>query len=309
MIEIAGFAVLRLFWIAVLPLVAVLGFAFARQASALAGWDRAADPALLAALQRLGRVVPGSGGKSWYLPATAAVLISLALVGPARETRDGQSFRNLDGLVIAIDLSRSIAEGGNLAQALTAARLVADRAGSRPVALVVYGGDAYLASTFTTDAAALGTTIAVLDGETVPDSGSRPEHALALARRILSDTGVLAGQVVLITDGGGLGGRALEEAEAIEAAGSRVSALFVPAVSTPVGAPRPEPGVVDALARVGGGRSGSVLDPLEVAEDAGARAATRLADGEFAVLLWTDYGRYLLVLALFPALAMFRRRA
>lgn len=309
MIEIAGFAFLRLSWILVLPLVAVLGFAFARRASALSGWDRAADPALLAALQRLGRVVPGSGGKIWLPPAAAAVVISLALVGPAREARDGESFRNLDGLVIAIDLSRSIAEGGGLAPALTAARLVADRAGSRPVALVVYGGDAYLASTFTTDAVALGTTIAVLDGATVPDAGSRPERALALARRALADADILSGDVVLVTDGGGLGAAALGEADAIATAGSRISTLFVAATAGPEGTNSPERAAVDSLARRGGGLAGDALDPLDVAEAVGSRPATRLVRSEFAVLFWTDYGRYLLVLALFPALAMFRRRA
>ena len=309
MIEIGDFVLLRWVWFAAVPLVILLSFSFARQTSALAGWDRAADPALLAALHRLGRVVPGSGGKRWLMPAATAVLISLALVGPAREARDGQSLRNLDGLVIVIDLSRSLAEGGHLSEALTAARLVADRARARPVALVVYGGDAYLASTFTTDAAALGTTIAVLDGETVPDLGSRPERALALAGRTLDEAGILAGDVVLVTDGGGIEEAALDEAEAIVAAGGRLSALVVPAAAGPEGTGAPAAAAIAALVRLGGGLSGDVRDPLAVAEAVGTRAATRLAQSGYEVLFWTDYGRFLLILALFPALALFRRRA
>lgn len=309
MIELAGVTLLRWYWLAPLPLIALLVVAFSRQTSALAGWDRATDPALLAALKRLGRVVPGGGGKRWLLPAATAALISLALTGPARETRDGPSFRNLDGLVLVVDLSRSVAEGGGLSQALTAARLVADRAGSRPVALVVFGGDAYLASTFTTDAAALGTTIAVLDGDTVPEAGSRPWRGLSLARRTLAEAGILVGDVVLVSDGGGLEAAAVAEAEALAAAGARVSVLVAPGAAGP--APRDAAAQVsiEALARVGGGLTADVRDPLDFAEALGRQPASRIARAGLEVLFWTDYGRALLILALFPALALFRRSA
>jgi Ca-activated chloride channel family protein len=311
MIELFGVTFLRPWWLAAVPLILILSVIFARRITALAGWDRAIDPALFAALKRLGRVIPGRGRKSWF-PALAATIIALALVGPALRTNDGTSFRNLDGLVIVMDLSRSVAEGGRLAEARLAARYVADRAGSRAVALVVYAGDAYLANTFTTDAAALGTTIAALDGETIPDPGSRPERGLAIARQTLANANIIAGDVVLITDGGGIGSPALRETEAIAASGSRVSTLFVPAGGAN-GAqpemPRPQHSVVDAVARIGGGVAGDVIFPASVADDAGAGRATNLAAGNLAALVWTDYGRYLLLFALPPALALFRRRA
>jgi Ca-activated chloride channel homolog len=308
MIEVGGFALLRPLWLAGVPLAFLIGFLIVRRVTALAGWDRAVDPTLLAALDALGRVVPGTGRRN-RLPLIAAALIVVALAGPARESKDGTTFRNLDGVVIVMDLSRSVATGESLNEAVTAARLVAERAGSRPVALVVYAGDAYLASGFTTDAAALGTTIAVLDGETVPEAGSRPERGLALARTVLAEAAIVAGEVVLVTDGGGIGRTAMREAEAITAAGGRVSTLFVPASGGSAGTEPPQRSVVDAVARIGGGTAADVGDPMPVADAVGARWPSRLVRGDFAVLIFTDYGRYLIGLALIPALLLFRRRA
>jgi Ca-activated chloride channel family protein len=308
MIEVFGIELLRPLWLLVLPAVAAIGYFSTSRGTALAGWDLAIDPALLAALHRLGRVVPGSGRRNWF-PAATAALIALALVGPAKEARQGTTFRNLDGLVIVVDLSRSVTEGKHLAETLAAMRLVTQQAGTRPVALVVYGGDAYLASAFTTDLRALGTTIAVLDGETVPDTGSRPGRGLEVARRSLTDADIVAGDVILVTDGGGLGDAAFREADAIAALGSRVSILFVPASAGPPNAPPPDRSIVEALARAGGGEIADVLDPGVIAELIAQDWSSRLGTGDFAALIWRDYGRFLLLLALIPALALFRRGA
>ncbi|SMF51860.1 Ca-activated chloride channel family protein [Tistlia consotensis] len=308
MIELGGIALLRPAWLLALPAVALLALLSARRAGLLGGWDRAVDPALMAALRRLGRVVPGRGGHDW-LPAVAAALIALALSGPARETRDAPAFRNLDGIVLVLDLSRSVAESGYLPEALAAARLVAERSGARPLALVVYAGDAYLASAFTTDAEALGTTIAVLDGATVPDAGSRPDRALALAGRTLRQADIVAGDVVLVTDGGGLDEAARQEVGKIVAAGGRVSTLFVPPAPDPAGGPLPDRRQLDALAALGEGLGGSVDHPLELAEALGGEQASRIAQNDLSALFWRDWGRYLLLAALLPALALFRRRA
>jgi Ca-activated chloride channel homolog len=308
MIEQAGWAVLRPLWLLALPLVAVLTVMVSRHSGALGGWRVAIDPHLMAALERLGRVVPGQPARTWPA-AGAAGLIALALAGPAKERQDAPSYRNLDGLVLVVDLSPSVAQGGRLTQAVTAARLVADRGQSRPVALIVYAGDAYLASAFTTDARALGTTLAVLDGETIPDEGSRPERALRMAREILAGAQIIAGDVVLITDGGGLSESAMQEARSIRAAGSRVSTIYVEPSILPAGVPQVERAALDAVAETAGGLAGHVLDPFPVAEVAGVGTASRVIQSDLVAFLWTDYGRYGLVFSLLPALALFRRAA
>lgn len=306
MMSIWGYDLLRPFWGLAIPPVAVLGFFLARRGGALGAWNRAVDAPLMAALDRLGKVSRGARDTRWLAPLIAAC-IALALTGPARERDDGVAFRNLDGVVIAIDLSPSMVRGGRFADAITTARLVAQSVGSRQVGLIVYAGDAYRASAFTTDAAALGQTIAFLDGDTMPDAGSHPERAIARAGRMIEAAEILLGDVVLITDGGGIGAAALAQARSLAEAGVPVSTIYVPARAP--GAPAPDRAAVVALAEAGGGASGSLLDPFPVtrALEQGMERRLRAMDG--AVRMQRDYGRFLLLLAVLPTLALFRRRA
>ncbi len=304
MVSLDSFAVMRPLWLLALPLLALLAYAVRRRAAGVPGWDTAIEPALLAALGKLGRIVPGSGRRDWPAPL-AASLLAVALAGPALRSAETITYRNLDGLVVVMDLSRSVSLSDHFDAALVAARSVVDGAGSRPTALVVFAGDAYVASAFTTDSTVLGTTIAVLDGETVPDPGSRPARGLSLARQMLKDASVVSGDVVLISDGGALDETAFAEAKAIRSAGSFLSTLAVPEGAGPA----EERGDLGELARAGGGASGSVIEPAEVLGTAAARPASRLESQGMAGLFWDDLGRFVLILALVPALALFRQRA
>ncbi len=306
MIEVLDVMLLRPQWLLALPVIALLGYYLMPRMTALAGWERAVDPDLMQALERLGRVVPGSGRRNWF-PAATALLIAVALIGPAKQVSEGGSFRNLDGVILVMDLSRSVAEGGHLETSLTAARLAVEQAGTRPVALIVYGGDAYLASAFTSDHRALGTTIAILDGETVPDIGSRPARGLEAARRSLSDADIIVGDVLLVSDGGGIDDAAFREAAAIAARGSRLSGLFVPASAEVAEMPPPDRAKFEDLVRSGGGLVADVRDPLAVSGVMAQSTSTQLAAGDLVTLVWQDYGRFLLFFALLPALALFRK--
>lgn len=303
MIQLYDVSLLRPAWLLSLPVIAVLATALHRRQAGLSDWARAVDPVLLAALERLGRVVPGRGRGDWHAAATAAIL-AVALAGPALRSADVVTYRNLDGLVVVMDLSRSVTFSRHFDAALVAARSIVDGVGSRPTALVVFAGDAYVASAFSTDPAALGTTIAVLDGETVPDPGSRPARGLALARQMLSDASIVSGDVVLVSDGGGLDASAMEEASSIRAAGGFLSTLVVPESA----GPKRQHGDLEDLAKRGGGVSATVVEPSKVLVAAAERTASRLETGSMAGLFWDDLGRVVLLLALFPVLALFRRR-
>ena len=306
MMSLWGFDLLRPLWLLAVPALALMAVLFARRSRSLGGWDQAVDPSLMAALDRLGKVSHGAKQTRWLAPLLAG-LVAVALTGPAKERVDGVAFRNLDGVVIAVDLSPSMVEGGRFTDAQTTARLIAQSVGSRQVALVVYGGDAYRGSAFTTDGAALGQTIAFLDTETVPDGGSRPERALALAKQMIDEAEIVLGDVVLVTDGGGLSPLARAQAQGLKESGIPLSTIFVP--STIEGAPKGDRAGVDALAVVGGGASGDLLDPFPVTRALEQGLRRRLREMDSAVQTQRDYGRYLLLLAILPALALFRRRA
>jgi Ca-activated chloride channel family protein len=61
--------------------------------------------------------------------------------------------------------------------------------------------------------------------------------------------------------------------------------------------------------RVGGGRVADIAEPGPVLEAVGAGTARHLAAGGYGVLAYADLGRWLLLLAALPALALFRRSA
>lgn len=306
MTSLWGFDLLRPAWLLAIPVLALVAVLFARRGHSLGGWDQAVDTPLMAALDRLGKVSHGAKQTRWLAPLIAG-LIALALTGPAKERADGVAFRNLDGVVIAFDLSSSMIEGGRFTDAQTTVRLIAQSVGSRQVALVVYGGDAYRASAFTTDRAALGQIIAFLDAETMPDGGSRPERALALAGQMIEEAEIVIGDVVLVTDGGGLSPLAQTQARGLEEAGIPLSTIFVPSIIEDL--VRTDRAGVDALAVTGGGVSGDLLDPFPVTRALEQGLQRRLREMDGAVQTRRDYGRYLLLLAILPALALFRRRA
>lgn len=309
MIELFGYALLRPWWLLGVPVgLAILAVAV-RRAGGVGDWRQAVDAHLLDALARRGAVVAGRGRGAAVAAATSA-LIALALVGPAVERQGSTNFRNLDTMVIALDLSRSVSESPQFRDAKIAALSVAEAAGTRQVAVIAYAGDAYLVSPPTTDRKGLETTLFALDGQTVPDFGSAPSRALTLARQTLRDAGVVSGDIVLITDGGGVDEGTRGEARALHQDGHALSTLFVtPTTATgrppgPQDAGRPE---LDALASVGGGAASDVENPAPVEQLLARGATERIGPGEYSSLVWYDLGRWLLFAAVAPMLLLFRR--
>ncbi|CAO4138565.1 VWFA domain-containing protein [Methylorubrum thiocyanatum] len=306
---IESLTLLRPLWFLAIPVVALLALRAAWRSAPLGDWGKAVDPHLMALFARRGAVL-GGRRQANLAAALAAGILALALTGPAVERPEAATFRNLDATVIVLDLSRSVTEGGRFKEARQAAQAVAEAAGTRSLALIVYAGDAYTALSPTNDRESLATTLFALDADTVPDRGSHPERGLALARRTLAEANVVAADVVLISDGDGIGQAAEREAAAIREKGWQLHALFVPAAKAlPPGAPRPDRAGLDRLATAGGGRAADIDGPQAVLDRVGASTAQHLAAGGYGVLAFADFGRWLLLLALLPALLLFRRSA
>lgn len=309
MSALAAFALLRPWWLAALPVAAFLALRAAWRSAPLGDWAKAVDPALMALLARRGSVL-GGRRQANIAAAITAILIALALTGPAFERPDATTFRNLDATVAVLDVSRSVAEGGSFKEARQIAQAVAEAAGTRSVAVILFAGDAYLAIPPTTDRDALGSTLFAVDADTVPDRGSHPERGLAMARRTLEEAGVIAGDVVLITDGDGIGEAAIREANAIRAKGWNLSGIFVPSTKPlPSGSPKPDRTSLDRLVAAGGGVTADIAQPGAVLDRVGASTTQHLAASGYSVLAFAEVGRWLILLALLPALALFRRSA
>lgn len=290
---------LRPIWLLALPFLALLGWWLWSRRGGLGDWDKAADPALIQAMAALGRIERSASRGPLIAGLAAAALAVLALTGPAVERRDTLSYRNLDGVLFLIDASASVTEDVRWPQLVTMGRFGVNVLGSRPGALIVFGGDAYVATDMTADHLQLGQTLSLIDAKTVPDKGSRPGRAMDLAGRLLTEAQVIAGDVVIFTDGAGLDPGSLQAAEAIATLGARLSvvALHDP---TPV---------MLAHAQIGDGRVFTLEQTDELGEWLGEEARTRLERQEHPLLFWKDMGRYFLILTLLPLLLLFRREA
>ncbi|MBB96590.1 MAG: hypothetical protein CML68_18580 [Rhodobacteraceae bacterium] len=294
---LGGLVLLRPAWLLVLPLLLVLAIWLLRRPAALGAWKTAIDPALLAAMTRIGRVPEARSGRAALLPLLAAGCVALALSGPAVDRRDAPSFRNLDGVVLVMDLSPSVTEGAALDTLRTAARVVLARLGSRPAALIVFAGDTYLATPMTTDTTQIGLTVALLDAGTIPDPGSRPALALARADTLLREARIVAGDVVLFTDGGGLDAAVTARASTLAGNGARLWTVSPDA---------PDPALAD-LAAVGGGQAVAAAEAGALVQAISDGRRARLAATDIALLYRQDLGPWLLIPALLLAALLFRR--
>ncbi|WP_171173061.1 VWA domain-containing protein [Ruegeria sp. HKCCD8929] len=290
---------LRPLWLLALPVLGLVGWWLWSRRGGFGAWDKAADPVLMQAMAALGRVDAAAARLPMAVLLGAVALCVLALSGPAVERRDTQSYRNLDGVLFLVDASPSVTEDARWPQMLTMGRFGLGALGTRPGGIIVFAGDAYVASDMTADHLQLGQSFSLIDADTVPDPGSRPERALSLAAGLLAGAEVIAGDVVMFTDGAGLGPASLQEAAAIAGQGTRVSLV---ALGDPVPA-------MATHASVGGGQ----VFTLDQTDDLGRwladEARTRLERQDYPLLYWRDMGRYLLVLALLPLLLLFRREA
>ncbi|MCS0495611.1 VWA domain-containing protein [Ancylobacter sp. MQZ15Z-1] len=287
---------LRPGWLAVLPLLLAVALWRWWRGPAAGGWERVMPPATLAAMRALGHL-RGAAVYAGLAPLVAAGLIGLGLCGPAVPRADAPLLAGSGEILIALDLSPSVAEGPARADAQAAAAGVLAAANGRPVGLLLYAGEAYPIAAPTADPATLESQIAVLGPDTMPGGGSRPAAALALGRQML-EAGRNA-DLVLISDGGGIDDATRAEAGRLADAGIGLSVLTLAAgaggtadlaalealcsVAAPARAPEP---VLRRLSRGGG---------LE-------------RDPELAALEFRDLGPFVAALAVFPLLGLFRRR-
>ncbi|QHQ36511.1 vWA domain-containing protein [Algicella marina] len=304
---LAVFSLLRPFWLLAIVAIAILAVRLYRRRNRIGDWESVIDPDLMAAMRALGRVETSPRHSANHLPLLAAALTALALTGPALERRDALSFRNLDGVIFVMDVSPSMTGSALWPATVTMGRVGVNALSTKPGALIVYAGDAYLAAPLTADTRNLGFTMTLLNDETVPDTGTRPALGLSRAAELLREARILAGDVVLMTDGAGLGPEALAQAAEIADIGGRLSVVYAPTErARETGEMRAQ---AETLASLGGGRLYELNEANALAADLSNDATSRLEQQSYQLLVWRDFGRYLLLLALLPALGFFRRQS
>lgn len=135
----------------------------------------------------------------------AAILAIFALAGPTWERLPVPVFRNDSGLVIVLDLSRSMLANDIKPNRLSRARYkIADILKQRKdgqTALIVYAGDAFTVTPLTEDNATISGQLNALEPKIMPSVGSNAVLALQKAQELFKQASLQKGHILLISDG------------------------------------------------------------------------------------------------------------
>ena len=152
-----------------------------------------------------------SGGASrpatWpsLLLGIAWLLASIALAGPSWEQLPQPVERKEDALVVVLDLSTSMyAEDIAPSRVVRSRQKLLDLLGKKTegtTGLIAYAGDAHVVSPLTDDLRTVANLLPALAPDIMPVKGSRPTPAINQAVRLLRDSGLEHGQILLVTDG------------------------------------------------------------------------------------------------------------
>ena len=280
-------------------------------------WRGVVDAHLLPhLLDQGGKTVRGA----LWMGALGYVIAVLALAGPSWRQGEQPLWQSHSPLVIALDLSSSIAASDLPPSRLLQARaklatLLRERAGGQ-VALVAYAGEAFTVAPLTDDAANVALFLDALEPDVMPVDGQQPDKAIVWSVRLLQQAGFERGDILLISDHADAAANRAA-AEALRQ-GYRVSAL---GLGTTAGAPyrtpdgriaqaRLQAGSLRALSAAGGGRYQAIatddsdLRTLELLVPRETDASTTRGKKGLA---WQDDGYWLLPPLMLLALLAFRR--
>ncbi|MDO8844720.1 VWA domain-containing protein [Methylicorpusculum sp.] len=196
------FHFIRPWWLlALLPWFGIL-IGVIKRKLAKGNWTSVCDEALLPFILK-DKPIPSS-----RIPlmtgALAGLLTVVALAGPTWERMPSPVFRNDSGLVIALDLSRSMDANDITPSRLIRARFkiadILNRRKDGQTALLVYAGDAFTVTPLTNDTNNIASQLSALTTDIMPEQGSRADLAVKNAVALLNQAGLQQGHVLLITD-------------------------------------------------------------------------------------------------------------
>lgn len=301
MIIAGSFALLRPYWLVLLPALYLFLKFTKKRNNILGDWPRVIDPPLLDALLARNTDPVSEEGRDWIV--WCIILIILSLSGPALRKSLSAQFRNLDAVLLVMNVSDTSA----LSKTTTAAQIVLSGSGARQTGLVLYAGDAYLACPLTYDLASIESLIFSIDAQTIPDGGSRPDLALEHAHRVLRNMHIYAGDVVLISDGAGIDVRTRQEARSLAAEGHSLHTILISTAEMSDEISSSLRADMSQLAAAGHGLAAETSSAANISEAIQGRGIDRIDRNARNNFEWLDIGRYIVILAVIP-LIMFLRR-
>jgi len=200
---LSQFHLIRPSWLlALIPAILLFVFLLKRQLAS-ARWNGIIDKALM---PHVLDQMPSEQSRwpLWFI-LLAWIVASIALAGPTWQQLPQPVLKKDDALVVVLDMSLSMAaQDVNPDRATRARQKIIDILKHRKeglTALVVYAGDAYTVTPLTDDADTAINLVPALSPFIMPSMGSRPDKALILAKKLITDAGLTKANYLLVTDG------------------------------------------------------------------------------------------------------------
>lgn len=274
-------------------------------------WRRVISPSVFEFLSRQSEQINNANWTLWV-----AVVVALCLTQPVIRTADDDTWRHSIGWIALVDVSRSMTLDDTVPSRLSAARQalseLSERSGARPIAMVIYSGDAFLVAPPAFDKSVFDEHAALLEHGVLETEGSNLARALSLATSIVTDSGFVAARVFVLTDTGGINANSISAAAYLADIGHTTDVLVFGTSKDSTLATSPtsvSSTLAQELATAGAGdlvfanSFGAIdYDRLSLSEQSNASTHANLK-----ALVWKDQSHWLMLIALPLLLLQFRR--
>lgn len=165
----------------------------------------------------------------WDLILFIAAIVCIALAKPALRQSSNDTWQHSIGWVVVADVSRSMTLNDSVPSRLSAAReamlALSNAAGARPIAMILFSGDAFLVAPPAFDRSHFNEHAALLEHGVIPQEGSNLARALSLASSVIEESEYVQARVFVIGDSGGFNPFSDAAARHIASQGHRIDAI------------------------------------------------------------------------------------
>lgn len=166
---------------------------------------------------------------NWDLLLLMAAIVCAALAQPSLRLTSDDTWRHSIGWIAVADVSRSMTLNDTVPSRLSAARnsllALSASAGARPIAMIVFAGDAYLVAPPAFDRSHFNEHAALLEHGIIPNEGSNLARALSLASSVIEESEFQQARVFVVGDSGGINPSSEAAARHLASSGHRTDVI------------------------------------------------------------------------------------
>jgi len=305
--------ILSPFWIAVCILLLVM--ALMSSAPAIkTGWEKLISPVVLNVLTNTAKKPKTNFSMLKSNPSMlliGAAITALALSTPVIRKKNDDALQHATAWIAVADVSKSMTVNDIAPSRLTAMRdalsALTVQAGARPLALIIFAGDAFLAVPPVFDKTLLKQHIALLDYGVIPQDGSNLTRALSLTNSVLEDSGLVRARIFVLSDGAGMNNSSITAVRHLADAGHQIDVMLFGTDSTN-NATATDIKQASRFASAGAGElvAANSLGSINIATLDLEADTSATNNSAIRALYWSNQSHWLLLLLLPVALTWFR---